>query len=137
MSADTIKYSIKEILKTQSPELIIIDTRPFQYRDTIDRPPNEISIRAVSDSMPYSINRTEMLLNIVPEVLKEQSRNYIFDISKYHDRWKSLNKASFDYLFNEKENKFKGFFFIPSYEYVDIPSDKKNIKETIAPSSET
>lgn len=136
IQADTLKYCIKDVLKTQSPNLLIIDARPFEYRDT-EQPPSEVPIRNLSDSMSYSLNRAEMLADIVPTVLQEDSLEYIFDISKYHGLWKSLSKTSFDYMFNKKENESKGFCFIPKSTSMPVPSNKSSIKETLAPYDET
>lgn len=136
IEADTIKYCIKEVLKTQSPKLFVIDARPFEYRDA-EQPPKEVPIRNLSDCMPYSYNRTEMLLNIVPSVLKENALNYILDISKYHENWKVFNKDFYDYGSNQKENNNRGFYFVPDSTSLTIPDDKTAVIEKMAPSEDT
>lgn len=136
IQADTLKYAINDVLKTQSPKMLIIDTRPFEYRD-VEQPPAEVPIRNISDSMPYSLNRTKMLLNIVPSVLHGDSFEYLFDIVKYHNRWESLGETSFDFAFNKKEDDLKGFAFMASHATLTKPTNIATIKEKLAPSKET
>lgn len=136
MQADTLIYCIKDVLKTQSPKLLIIDARPFQYRDG-EQPPTEVAIRNTSDAMMYSMNRTDMLINIVPSVLHENVFNYLLDIAKYHDLWKNLSKDNFLFSSNAVENRRKGFYFIANKAPVTPPAGNTLVVESVPPRDDT
>ena len=106
------KTMIKEILKTQKPELIIIDARAFQYRGE-EKPPTEVAYRNVLTGMPFSLNKIEFIYENVGKYLKEGKASYCFDIIKYH---RDLKGASINnqikMAFNMYTNPLKGFFFV-------------------------
>ncbi len=123
--ADAIKYSIQEVLKTQSPDLLVLDARPFQYRDELGI--QEVYIRNFADSMDYSWNRVKFLSEAVPQLNdgeQDNFSNYLFDISKYHYLWKVVNESSWKLALGESietaEIRF-GFQFIRKTEPVPAP----------------
>lgn len=123
--ADAIKASIQEALKTQSPDLLVLDARPFQYRENIGL--QEVYIRNFSDSIHYSWNRAKFLFKAIPLLNDGELNNfndYFFDISKYHNLWKTVNQSSWKLALNEPidtdDIKF-GFQFIRKIEPVPEP----------------
>jgi len=114
MPPQIIKYCMKEVLKTQDPQLFVVDIRPFQYGDAYDeetgtlRYLREAPLRNVIDNMKYSLNRYEAIENCVMD--EEERVYYHFDIAKYHSVLVSLfNGENWRYIFNEYPLNTKGF----------------------------
>lgn len=110
-----LKYLVREVQKTQTPELFVIDLRPFQYGDLYSEQENVISMervapfRNVSDSMKYSRNRFEMIQNCAPA--SESKWTYHFDLSKYHSLIASfVLLENWKYADNEEMLYNKGFW---------------------------
>ena len=106
------KTMIKEILKKQNPEVILIDARAFQYREK-DQPPTEVAYRNTLTGMPLSINKIEFIHKNVEKYIQEDDTSYYFDIIKYHrspEKEKIYNQI--EMAFNMYENPYKGFCFI-------------------------
>lgn len=129
---------IKEIFKTQKPELIVIDARAFQYRDD-GQPPSEVAYRNVLTGMPISINKIRFIYNNVKKYLNEEDcTSYYFDIIKYHRELEDLNISNqIKMCFNTYKNKNKGFYFVPKVEKQIIPNPKTDNKTSVATETET
>lgn len=116
IQAELYVYLIKEVLKSQSPEVIVIDARAFQYRD-FDQPPNEVAYRNVLTGTPFSIDRYKFIEENVSKYLKEDTLSYHFDIVKYHT---VKENNSFDVtskmILKKYINPLKGFYFVPKFE---------------------
>ena len=110
--AELYKTMIKEVLKTQNPEVIVIDARTFQYREK-DAPPDEVHYRNAITGMPLSINKIEFIHENVEKYLDEDDTSYYFDIIKYH---RDLSDAEINdqvkMIFNQYKNPIKGFRFV-------------------------
>lgn len=101
-----IKYHIEEILKTQSPELFIIDLRWYannqQYKEPSEK--NLAMLRKSTDNMNNSINRFMAVADNTKN-LDEDVASYYFDIIKYHGRWKDSDfKITKEDWLNKKVN---------------------------------
>ena len=101
---------IKELYKCQKPRLLIIDLSPFI---TVS---DEVRIRRVTDSMPYNLNRME-LVHDSREVIENNSPDNMLsmylDIMKYHDEWKHIGEESFYNLhYSNRKSSTKGFEMI-------------------------
>lgn len=112
MPPQVIKYCIEEILKTQTPEVFLVDLRPFQYGDRYDEATGcinykrEAPLRNVTDNMNYSLNRFQMIENCV----EEGKTSYHFDIAKYHSLLVSLIMPdNWEYIRNRHPMQSKGF----------------------------
>lgn len=129
VQAETYIYSIKEVLKTQNPELIIIDARAFQYRDDQEKGPNSPFYYNFTTSLPFSWNRFNYIENTVPKYLQEDTLAYHFDIMKYHTRNDIFDfKTSIKMMLGIYRNEYKGFDFYPwvgSIERQDFQTDKE------------
>ena len=112
MQAELYKYMIKDILKTQDPEVILIDARAFQYRDE-DQPPTDIAYLNLFTGMRYSLNRFEAIEDTVKKYLNDETINYHFDIARYHSSAMEFDiNTPIRRLFNKKVNELRGFCFI-------------------------
>lgn len=101
-----IRYLIKEALKTQNPELFIVELRMFtmtdeEWEDTM------VFTRGVTDNMKYSMNRIQAINALVSD--ESERYTYYFDIFKYHSNWKLLFMPSQLALWRyEKQDPLKG-----------------------------
>ena len=89
----TLDNSLKEVLKYQSPELIMVDISPFMVGHypgySGDDPEENMGlVRYNVDSMRYSLNRAEAVAEMNEGVDGDffNFLNYYFDISRYHSR---------------------------------------------------
>lgn len=105
---NSLKYSIREVLKTQKPKLLVIDIAPFvsghhpAARGEDWHPENrELFIKFNIDSMKYSPGRAALVHEIADAVDADLPRRiyYHLDISRYHtntpDR-KHFDNAQYD-----------------------------------------
>ncbi len=115
MPPQFIRDSIEEIRKTQSPELFVVDLRPFTvaengyYLETdVANMDHDVPIRNVVDNFKYSLDRFRVIDEGIPE---EYDRlPYFFDIIKYHTEWPRLFDAqSLAFWRNESHDSLKGF----------------------------
>jgi hypothetical protein len=89
----SITYSgILEILKRQTPKVIVIEVYP------IKREPSVPALRSHLDAMNFSINKLRLITNSLPA---SEWGNHFLNTIFYHSRWKEFKKL--------KENKYKGY----------------------------
>lgn len=130
------KTMIKEIYKTQNPELIVIDARAFQYREK-EQPPTEVAYRNVLTGMPLSLNKIEFIHKNVKKYLNEDALSYYFDIIKYHRNTKNQKiNDQIKMALGIYKNQYKGFYFVPKVE-AQYPIDyKTDVKTPVAEETE-
>ncbi|MDD5924314.1 MAG: hypothetical protein PUC88_05965 [Clostridia bacterium] len=138
-AADTIqpelyKTMIKEILKTQTPKLIVVDARSFQYRDkdNIDaQPPGEVPYRNTLTGMRLSQNKVDFINKYVEKQTGDEKLSYCFDIIKYHDIIVCFNGNNIKMMFGKYKEPFNGFYFVPKVEEIEnydfSTTDKKAV----------
>ena len=114
IQADLYSYMVKEIHRTQKPELIVLDARAFQYRD-FDQPVTSVSYRNVLTGAPFSIDKFKFIEEYVPKYLKEDTLSYHLDLNLYHSV-KTLPsfKKTIDIMTYHNKQPYKGFTFVPS-----------------------
>lgn len=114
---------IKEIFKTQSPKVIVLEMLMFTKEDSVYDENNvrDSAIRHVTDSLKYSANRMYLVNKLVSA--DENRIAYYFDIIKYHTTWKNKkwSTQSLKYWDLSLEDSLKGYVFMPR-------ADKFNIK---------
>lgn len=130
-----IEYLLEEILKTQSPELLIVENRKFltTEKETI----KENRLRLVTDNMKYSWNRFNMVNDLVDGW--GERLTYHFDLSLYHENWENITEESFSYMFNSKEHELKSWPGVPRSKPVKEAEgvDTKEEKALSKPAEET
>jgi hypothetical protein len=127
MPATLLKYCIIEAMKTQSPNLIVVDVRSFDSGDW-DDPYSDLPlvyregpIRAITDVMPYSINRIKAIRAAAPKDIYPRGSFY-FDIAKYHTNYTAFfSKVAWQYAFYNENSDNKGFNFLKIY--TDMSAD--------------
>lgn len=79
----SITYSaILEILKRQTPKVIVIEVYP------IKRDPSILALRPHLDTMSFSINKLRLIKNSLPIT---KWGNHLINTFYYHSRWKEFN----------------------------------------------
>lgn len=86
-------YLMKQIIREQSPEVIVLDCLYAAYDDKYL---NDVAVHYVSDMMSFP-EKYEMISEFVS--LKD-SGEYLFPLLKYHSRWNSLSGDDFQYTEN-------------------------------------
>lgn len=124
VSAESIEYYVKEIQKTQSPSLYVIDVRPFEYWTAEPNTEDVAGLRNGTDSMDFlSSNRWELVnkfleYRVVPEESGDELSFYL-DIAKYHNNVTNLaSPTAWDLIDNEIEQPNKGWEWIDEYKYL-------------------
>ena len=75
------KYQIKEILKTQDPQLIFVEVNGFFEGDSED----EARLRQFTENIPMSVNKIEAIWNHS----YEDKLSCLFPVIKYHGDWRN------------------------------------------------
>ncbi len=110
------KYLIREVLKTQDPQVFVID-----LRGVTDDVIVTANIRKVTDSMRFSANRKELidvLLSQPIEIVSDETldpMDFYFSFTTYHRRWENLRRDDFGktdtwmgYSINTETDDFEG-----------------------------
>lgn len=108
---NSLRYSVREIMKTQSPSVMLIDVAPFMYEhwagnQSWKKEHHELYIKYNIDSMKYSLNRI-LLTN---EINRDASGDlysylsYFFDIGRYHTNQPLIGQ--FDNSYNDVDRGY-------------------------------
>ena len=136
-------YRIKEVLKSQDPELIIIDARAFEYRESV-QPPSEVAYRNAIAGAPLSPERFDFIETYVPKLAQlypdkptvSDTLPYHLDLFKYHTRTTDFrNEYSLKMATGTYRNPFKGFYFVPKAE--PIPQYDYATDLAVTPAADT
>lgn len=130
MFENSIKYGIRDVMKTQHPQLILVDIAPFLMESYPDHPgwDDDWRNQFISynvDSRKISIDRIKLVWEINEAIGGDLYSffYYLFDINRYHSsvpvvdgyRWKN----------STNDNADRGYFYMPRMEGEDI--DDKNL----------
>lgn len=101
-------YAAKEFFKTQSPQIVFLETSEFfTAREYF----SELSIRSEIDYMNFGINK----LNIINEKYLDFSLNdklsFIFPIVRFHDRYSRLTEFDVRKGIQKTEMSYKGYLY--------------------------
>lgn len=122
-----IEDLIDEINKTQSPKLLIIETRKFFGSE--NKNVNSERFPMVYNNMKYSWNRFQLINSLIDD-WSDRLTAY-FDIITYHDSWEELSPENLKYIDNEEEHALKGWNNISSVTELD-PIDTDYSEEKLA-----
>lgn len=125
MFENFIKYSINDVLKYQSPQLLLIDITPYLFKtyagsNYFTDNKLDVYIKFNIDSRKYSFDRLEYL----NEIIKDQNGTisdyiyYFFDIARYH-----TNDIDISNYNNSKKDPNYGFKHMRLVDGVDIDID--------------
>jgi len=127
MPPQLYKYNIIEALKTQNPDVLVLDITNFGFPELLLL---EAAVSYVTDSMRYSFNRISAVHNGMPEGHSRLS--YHFDIAKHHSLIENVfSKNNWKYAFNIPDDNTKyygGFRPVIAYEEIER-TDNSSITE--------
>lgn len=103
-----IEHMIDETSKTQTPKLLIIETRKFVRVSA--RQVKENRFRLITDNMNYSWNRFSLINSLIEGW--DERLPYYFDIMLYHENWENLTADNFRYFDNKEPIPSKSWFNI-------------------------
>ena len=123
VQAENIKAYIKEVQKTQNPELYVVGVRAFQYYEDGQ---DEVGLRNGSDSMDLtSLARYELLHDYFSHRTITDNTDilsYYFDIAKYHTNTENLgSEIAWGFVNNNGASSNKGWEWMDVYAYLDEP----------------
>ena len=95
-------YYIKEALKYQKPEAIVLEVSYCKGLDYTHEGVHHINL----DDLRMGPVKLEAIFDVIPE---GERWPYIFELAKYHDTWPMINKAGLEYIFADKHNPYKGY----------------------------
>lgn len=102
---DLTYLSLKEALKTQSPEVVFLDASGLQF----DFQQDEAKARKMSDHLPITLEKIEYAFNNENEELDPLS--VLFPLFRYHSRWEKVSKKDLQYMTDTLEPTFmRGHF---------------------------
>lgn len=131
-TAYSIKPSLIEIKKTQSPDLVVIDVISLGRFENSRKKYEEVAIRKLADNLNYSLNRLDYINTTVPSAMDSKSSKnqleYVFDIAKYHTRWNQLSMNSLLYSDNVNHSVSKGYKLLTKVTPIEL-NDNKNITQ--------
>jgi hypothetical protein len=108
MSCVFYESQLKEILKHQDPELIVIEINGVLYDDPAVHTDNANLLRYLHN-IPFSWNKIQSIYELVPE---GDRYYYFFPLAKYHGNWKEVldqgGKMKDHYEFYRNGTKLKG-----------------------------
>ena len=124
LPAVSVEHYIREVLKTQDPELFVVDARTFLLWDDNAT----AKIRYGSDSMDYSLNRFSMVKDFLDYriVGEDDDRlSYYLQIIKYHSNYKAVlsGEENWNLINNRQSSKYKGWTFMEYHCPLEGPQD--------------
>lgn len=114
-----------ECLKTQSPQLVVLDVRTVGRKD--DR--NEADARKSYDYLRPSLNKLKYAIEYCSEEKDASFLEYLFPLAKYHTRWTEIDEEDFDFVMGNNKSLTRGFVTLTrrcgtSYEGFDVDTDE-------------
>lgn len=103
---DATYFLLQEGLKTQKPEVVVIDVRSIVYQDNYSEAYNHF----VFDYVPFSLNKVQGINNSLEIAEDDSMINYLLPIAKYHTRWKEINVNDFSQLGADRTYALKGYY---------------------------
>lgn len=131
-----IKYIMEESLKTQEPELFIVEVRRFT------NPPEDVQdvdIRRVADNMNWSLNRVKATKAVLDYVENSDNTNidtsdlsYFIPIIKYHSMWDE-ELTDEDWTSPNPGTEYKGYFAYSNAAYRTVAQEKPVVTQEQTP----
>lgn len=99
----TTAYYLKEALKTQSPNIVVLDALGFFYEENGEEEQN----RKAFDYMKFSADKLSAASREMAE--DENILTYALPFLRYHSRYVELTEEDFLYPISNKHYKYKGY----------------------------
>lgn len=103
-------YWLKEALRFQSPQVVVIDTYMlYEYAHLEPLNTGEEYTRKAIESMKWSPVKWQAIHDIANHDERQTVNSYIFPNIRFHTRWKSLEEQDFRYSEIERHYELKGY----------------------------
>ncbi len=83
ITSDGVLTAVKEVVRTQKPQLVVVEANAFLYSDD-QNDQNQAHIHKFFDNLPFSLNKLDYIQKNVPV---DDRWEYIFPLIKYHSLW--------------------------------------------------
>lgn len=83
ITSDGVLTAVKEVVRTQKPQLVVVEANAFLYSDD-QNDQNQAFIHKFFDNLPFSLNKLDYIQKNVPV---DDRWEYIFPLIKYHSLW--------------------------------------------------
>jgi len=83
ITSDGVLTAVKEVVRTQNPQLVVVEANAFLYSDD-QNDQNQAYIHKFFDNLPFSLNKLDYIQKNVPV---DDRWEYIFPLIKYHSLW--------------------------------------------------
>lgn len=117
----TSYYWLKESLKTQSPQVVVLDCYMLYLFDKESLLNSRtICTRKAFDYMRWSGNKIEAIndLSFLGEAM--EMKTFIFPALVYHDNWKTPSLNNFEIFSRNEASMFKGYLSLEAYGGIDF-----------------
>lgn len=112
-------YCVKEAIREQHPQVIVVDL----YKAYQDRKLDSLSFtHNLAEAVPHSVNRVQMLYDLIP---KENRTEFCFPLYLYHSRWKELTQADFEEQACYTKGAAPQFHVYDAEGFKEIPEEEK------------
>lgn len=101
-------YYIREALKTQSPELIVVEVNTITEEKTYA---SFDVVHSYLDDLPPSLNKLRL---IADSAEGEDRLEYLFPLVRYHDRWDELTAADLTLDRSALRDARRGYVLLPA-----------------------
>lgn len=98
-------FWLKEVLKTQSPKLIVMEVKTVGRVEDKD----ESSSRKSYDYMKWGKNKLQYAIEYAHTNKEADLFEYLFPLSKYHTRWSELTYDDWDFFMGDDTSYTRGF----------------------------
>lgn len=125
------KYELKEVLKTQNPQLIIIEINGAVYNKEADILKLPL-LHKTLDSIPMSKNKIDAIQAIIPE---ENRAEFYLPFIKYHGAWDDYKKHS-KWAKSKFEMQLRGYSLLKASSVYATTSTDGTDKNKLIPPAE-
>jgi len=130
-------YYLVESLKYQKPDVVVIDASTPLY-ENYDVDEKEGKLRNAVDPMRLSVEKFELIQDIVSMGERQTVASYLFPMLRYHSRWDELDRVDFEYNIKNKIDPYKGLLKIDfEAETIKFPDEYMQPNNAIAEYSMT
>lgn len=98
-------YMVKEILKKQTPKIIILEAYSL-IKEKDDNTVSYMNTRNIYDEMKFSLNKLALANESFP---KKDILFLTFNTTTYHEKWKNFKETIPNFNFKTVEPDYKGF----------------------------
>ncbi len=110
ITTEGVITAVKEIVRTQHPERIVVEANAFLYGKS-DNDKNQAHIHKFFDNLPLSDNKLDYIKNNVPA---DEQVEYFFPLMKYHGTWTEY-PARFNLMASNIALQVRGYNYLKGF----------------------